>query len=168
MEQVQKAKRKSKEQVAQERKARQESRAALSQAEFEERIELEIQQRKERQQLKEKQAKRRIANTTTKAGGRRAGAGRKPTLPHVSSIIAGEDLNPRKTFTFYGAADEKEPVKDFLKMWRELRFNTPDKYIKLSQLRGDTVYKLLTSGTLDQHESDLLTQLLPNVIAIRS
>jgi hypothetical protein len=74
--------RKSKEQVAAERQQREQTRRELKAEEFEERVELEERQKQERAELKQKQAQRRKDNATTEAGGVRAGAGRKPSLPH--------------------------------------------------------------------------------------
>lgn len=78
------------------------------------------------------------------SGGLRKGAGRPKSTPHTINIVAGEDLNPRKTYTVYAAADEMPAVRHFLKVWRELKFETPDVFDKLGKLKGGTVYELLT------------------------
>lgn len=158
--------RKSKELVAQERLERQETAAELKIQEREERLELEIEQRKARQALKKNQAARRKKNATTAAGGKREGAGRKPSLPHKPCIADGEDLNPRKTMTFYGSMDEKEPVKNFLNVWRELRFNIPpDKRSEgLAKLPASTLYKLFTHDIItSEKEIALIEELFPTL-----
>jgi hypothetical protein len=101
-----------------------------------------------------------------KRGGRRRGAGRPQSTPHHSNVVAGEDLNPRKTYTFYGAADEVPAVRQFLKVWRELRFETPELWEVLPKLKGGTVYKLLTGLPLEPAEERKIKKLLPKVLAL--
>ena len=101
-----------------------------------------------------------------KRGGRRRGAGRPQSTPHHSNVVAGEDLNPRKTYTFYGAADEVPAVRQFLKVWRELRFETPELWEVLPKLKGETVYKLLTGLPLEPAEERKIKKLLPKVLAL--
>ena len=101
-----------------------------------------------------------------KRGGRRRGAGRPQSIPHHSNVVAGEDLNPRKTYTFYGAADEVPAVRQFLKVWRELRFETPELWEVLPKLKGGTVYKLLTGLPLEPAEERKIKKLLPKVLAL--
>lgn len=112
--------------------------------------------------LKAEQAERqRRTIRPTSAGGWRRGSGRPSTTPHNPHIVAGEDLNPRKTYTFYGAADEVPTVRYFLKLWRDMRFNTPDLWAAVSKLKGETVYKLLTGLPLELAEERKVKKLLP-------
>jgi hypothetical protein len=112
--------------------------------------------------LKAEQAERqRRTIRPTSAGGWRRGSGRPSTTPHNPLIVAGEDLNPRKTYTFYGAADEVPTVRYFLKVWRDMRFNTLDLWAALSKLKGETVYKLLTGLPLEPAEERKVKKLLP-------
>ena len=101
-----------------------------------------------------------------KRGGRRRGAGRPQSTPHHSNVVAGEDLNPRKTYTFYGSAEEVPAVSQFLKVWRELRFETPELWEVLPKLKGETVYKLLTGLPLEPAEERKIKKLLPKVLAL--
>lgn len=101
-----------------------------------------------------------------KRGGRRRGAGRPQSTPHHSNVVAGEDLNPRKTYTFYGSAEEVPAVRQFLKVWRELRFETPELWEVLPKLKGGTVYKLLTGLPLEPAEERKIKKLLPRVLAL--
>jgi hypothetical protein len=68
--------------------------------------------------------------------------------------------------TFYGSADEKEPVKQFLRVWRELRFNT-DSYTfheYLPKFNALTMYQLMTGGTItDERELRRLVKRFPGV-----
>ncbi len=157
--------RKTKEQVQLERQDRQETTAELKQMENEERLELERKQKQEREAMRASHAARRKKNATTAAGGSRPGAGRKPSLPHKIWIENGEDCNPRKTMTFYGSADEKEPVKTFLAVWRELRFNTPadERTANLQKLPAMTLYKLMTQDTMSDREIKELEEIFPNL-----
>lgn len=117
--------------------------------------------------LKAEQAERqRRTIRPTSAGGWRRGSGRPSTTPHNPLIVAGEDLNPRKTYTFYGAAEEVPAVRYFLKVWRDMRFNTLDLWAALSKLKGGTVYKLLTGLPLEPAEERKIKKLLPKVLAL--
>ena len=158
--------RKSKEQVERERQQREQMRKVLKAKESEERLAVEARQKQERAALKQRQAQRRKDSATTDAGGYREGAGRKPTLPHKPWIEDGQDYNPRKTYTFYGSADEKEPVKQFLSVWRELRFKVDPQqvYEYLPKFNALTMYQLMTGHTItDKREAKRLRKLLPNV-----
>ena len=158
--------RKSKEQARQDREQRAELREVQKQTEAREKRDMKRRQLAEREELRERQAKRRAEVSTTHAGGRREGAGRKPSIPHYESVLAGVDLNPRKTYTFYGAADEREGVKQFLNVWRELRFGlTPEERVELLQrFNGFTMYELMTGGTLfDQREIRRIKRKLPSL-----
>lgn len=158
--------RKSKEQVQKERQEREEIRQRLKAEEYGERLGLELKQKQERAALKKKQKQRRKDNATTGAGGCREGAGRPLSLPHKPWIENGVDFNPRKTMTFYGSQDEKEPVKKFLKVWRELRFKVPPEqvYAYLPKFNALTMYQLMTGGTItDEREIKRLRKLLPTV-----
>ena len=156
--------RKSKEQVQKERALRTEFREVQKQTEAREKQDMQRRQRVEREELRERQAKRRAEKSTTHAGGKREGAGRKPSIPHHENVLAGVDLNPKRTYTFYGAADEREGVKQFLNVWRELRFKlSPEERVELLQrFNGYTMYELMTGGTLfDQREIKRLRRKLP-------
>lgn len=158
--------RKSKEQVQQERHQRVIAREVQKQTEAREKRDMKRRQFAEREELRERQAKRRAEESTTHAGGKREGAGRKPSIPHQENVLAGVDLNPKRTYTFYGAADEKEAVKQFLNVWRELRFNvSPEERAELLQkFNGLTMYELMTGGTLiDQREIKRLRRKLPGL-----
>lgn len=101
-----------------------------------------------------------------KAGGRREGAGRKPSIPHRVAVVDGVDMNQRKTFTCYGAMDEVGRTRHYLQVWRMLRFNTNEVAEKLDKLKGGTVYKLLTAGKLTPAEEKRLAKILPDVLAL--
>ena len=150
--------RKSKEQVQQERQEREENREALKLAEYAERVELKARQQRERDLLRERQAARRKEEATTGAGGFREGAGRPVSLPHAISIKDGRDENPRKTMTFYGAKDEKEPVKRFLQVWRKLRFETSpeERAACLQKISGLVMYQLMTGQAIEPQELEKL------------
>ena len=157
--------RKTKEQVQLERQERQDTAAELKRAEYTERLELEIKQKQEREAMRARHAARRKKNATTAAGGKRPGAGRKPSLPHKPCIAEGKDLNPRKTMTFYGSQDEKEPVKNFLNVWRELRFNIPAdaRADGLEELPAEILYKLMTKTTMTEEERETLEGIFPTL-----
>lgn len=139
---------------------------ALDNRERIERQRLKAKQKREREKLSENQtARRKKALKPTKAGGKRAGAGRKP-IAHRMAILDGEDLNPRQTFTCYGAQDEIQPTRNFLQVWRKLRFDTPDLWMKLAKVKGDTMYRLLTGATLTPAEEKKLAKVLPDVLAL--
>jgi hypothetical protein len=139
---------------------------ALDNRERIERQRLKAKQKREREKLSENQtARRKKALKPTKAGGRREGAGRKP-IAHRMAILDGEDLNPRQTFTCYGAQDEIQPTRNFLQVWRKLRFDTPDLWMKLAKVKGDTMYRLLTGATLTPAEEKKLAKVLPDVLAL--
>lgn len=99
-------------------------------------------------------------------GGRRAGAGRPQSLPHKPNIIGGEDMNPRKTYTFYGAKDEVPAVRHFLKVWRKLRFETDNRTEKLMHCKGLFIYNLLTGEPLAKLDELRLKNNLPEVYGI--
>ena len=158
--------RKSKEQARKDREQRAELREVQKQTEAREKRDMRTRQRVEREELRERQAKRRAEESTTHAGGKREGAGRKPSIPHNESLIAGVDLNPKRTYTFYGAADERRAVKKFLNVWRELRFKlSPEERVELLQkFNGLTIYELMTDGTLiDQREIRRIKRKLPGL-----
>ena len=158
--------RKSKEQARKDREQRAELREVQKQTEAREKRDMRTRQRVEREELRERQAKRRAEESTTHAGGKREGAGRKPSIPHNESLLAGVDLNPRKTYTFYGAADEREGVKLFLNVWRELRFNVSleERMELLQRFNGLTIYKLMTGETIfDQREIRRIKRKLPGL-----
>lgn len=158
--------RKSKEQARKDREQRAELRDVQKQTEAREKRDMRTRQRVEREELRERQAKRRAEKSTTHAGGKREGAGRKPSIPHYESVLAGVDLNPRKTYTFYGAADEREGVKLFLNVWRELRFNVSldERTELLQRFNGLTIYKLMTGETIfDQREIRRIKRKLPGL-----
>lgn len=158
--------RKSKEQARKDREQRAELREVQKQTEAREKRDMQTRQRAEREELRERQAKRRAEESTTHAGGKREGAGRKPSIPHNESLIAGVDLNPKRTYTFYGAADERRAVKKFLNVWRELRFKlSPEERVELLQkFNGLTIYELMTDGTLiDQREIRRIKRKLPSL-----
>lgn len=158
--------RKSKEQARKDREQRAELREVQKQTEAREKRDMRTRQRVEREELRERQAKRRAEESTTHAGGKREGAGRKPSIPHYESVLAGVDLNPRKTYTFYGAADEREGVKRFLNVWRELRFNVSleERTELLQRFNGLTIYKLMTGETIfDQREIRRIKRKLPGL-----
>lgn len=158
--------RKSKEQVQKERALRAEVREVQKQTEAREKRDMLRRQRVEREELRERQAKRRAEKFTTHAGGKREGAGRKPSIPHNENMLAGVDLNPKRTYTFYGAADEREGVKQFLNVWRALRFGlTPEERVELLQrFNGYTMYELMTGGILfDQREINRIRRKLPSL-----
>jgi hypothetical protein len=146
--------RKPKEQVAQEKLAREKNKKALKIKEYTERLELGMKQQEERDKLREKQAARRREKATTGAGGVREGAGRPASLPHAICISNGLDCNPRKTMTFYGAADEKKPVKRFLQVWRKIRFElSPD---VLREVNGLILYQLMTGQEIAPEDLEKL------------
>ena len=158
--------RKSKEQVQKERALRAEVREVQKQTEAREKRDMQRRQRVEREELRERQAKRRAEKFTTHAGGKREGAGRKPSIPHNENMLAGVDLNPKRTYTFYGAADEREGVKLFLNVWRELRFNVSleERTELLQRFNGLTIYKLMTGETIfDQREIRRIKRKLPGL-----
>jgi hypothetical protein len=139
---------------------------ALDNRERIERQRLKAKQKREREKLSENQtARRKKALKPTKAGGRREGAGRKP-IAHKPLIVAGQDLNEKRTFTVYGAQDEVKPTRHFLQVWRLLRFNTPDLWLKLAKVKGDTMYKLLTGAGIEEAEKKKLAKVLPEVLAL--
>lgn len=158
--------RKSKIQVQIERQERQDTAEELKRVEYTERLELNLEHKQERQALKARQAARRKIHATTAAGGKRPGAGRKPSLPHKEYIANGKDINTKKTMTFYGSADEKEPVKAFLNVWRELRFNitADERAAGLEKLSAGTLYKLFTNEIIrDTAELDALAEIFPSL-----
>jgi hypothetical protein len=57
-------------------------------------------------------------------------------------------------------------VRQFLKVWRELRFETPELWEVLPKLKGETVYKLLTGLPLEPAEERKIKKLLPKVLAL--
>ena len=157
---------KTKEQVLAERKARERQRAKERKQTKTETEALRVKQQAERDALKARQAKRRREAATTNAGGKRDGAGRPLSMPHKPTMLDGEDINQRKTMTFYGSQDEKPAVLRFLKIWRELRFKTaPEKANSaLLELNAQTMLELMTYGSIsDPQQAELLKSLLPNV-----
>ena len=150
--------RKPKEQVEQEKLAREKNKKALKIKEYTERLELGMRQQEERDRLREKQAARRKETATTGAGGVREGAGRPASLPHAICISNGFDCNPRKTMTFYGAADEKKPVKRFLQVWRVMRFEmAPEKRSAcLHEMGGRVLYQLMTGQEIASEDLEKL------------
>jgi hypothetical protein len=118
----------------------------------------------ERAKLREKQKANRekeLAQDPTKAGGKRPGAGRPQSVRHVPCIEQGQDMNPRKTLTFYGAEREKPIVRRFVKVWRALEYDTPQASTALSKMGGILVYKFLTGEELTPRDIKKICSLLP-------
>lgn len=118
----------------------------------------------ERAKLRERQSQQRekeLAENPTKAGGKRPGAGRPQSVQHKPYIEQGEDMNPRKTITFYGAEQEKPIVRRFVKVWRALEYDTPNASTALSKMGGILVYRLLTGEELTAKEIKKVCSLLP-------
>ena len=131
---------------------------------YEERLELRIKQKQEREALRNEQEKRRqLEQIKTGAGGRRAGAGSKVTIPHKEYIVNGVDVNKKKVYSFYLALDERDKVKNFIKVWREIRFNTAEASHKLERLGGLLVYKLLTGEILTEQEREAVKKYFPSL-----
>jgi hypothetical protein len=100
------------------------------------------------------QKSRRKANATTKAGGKRAGAGRPP-----------KDGQDRKTYTLYGTYHEREQVRRFLQVLRAVEQDQETAFMLLSRLSGQTVYELLTSDSVGlPDEKRLIESLMPDLL----
>lgn len=140
--------RKSKEQLIQERADRQKMR----ELERKERQEMQENQKYARYMQRLKQAERRKLNATTKAGGKREGAGRPP-----------KDGQERKTYTFYGTFHEREQVRNFL---RVLRVSDPQRaYTLFLELNGASMYELLTSGDItDPAQREIIAAEMPELL----
>ena len=131
--------------------------AELKRAEWTERRKLAKEQKQERQKLRNEQAKRRKANRTTNAGGKREGAGRPQEIPFSMGAYP-----QRKPCSFYVSADEKNAVSQFLKVFREIRYNGDSSL--LAQVDGESVYQLLTGGMItNPKDRETLRQIMPNV-----
>lgn len=129
----------------------------LIRAERTERRKLAKEQKQERQKLRNEQAKRRKSNRTTKAGGKREGAGRPQEIPFSTGLFP-----QRKPCSFYVSADEKNCVGHFLKVLREIRYNGDSSL--LAQVDGQTVFQLLTGGMiLNPKDGETLRRIMPNV-----
>jgi hypothetical protein len=140
--------RKSKEQLMQERADRQRQRAV----DMDERKELAVKQALEREKQRVAQAERRKRNATTRAGGRREGAGRPP-----------KDGQERRTFTYYATYREREQVRNFL---RVLRASDPQRaYTLFLELNGVSMYELLTSGDItDPAQRKIIAAEMPELL----
>jgi hypothetical protein len=146
---------------------RKKKKAELQKLDTKERKELRKEYKKKMAALQREQKKRQKETLTpTTAGGVRSGAGRPQSTPHKPVIVDGEDLNPRKTYTIYAAADEVPTIRYFLKVWREIRFNTNEPLEKLAKLKGDTLYKLMMGQELTFLEEKKAKNLLPKAYEI--
>jgi hypothetical protein len=60
--------------------------------------------------------------------------------------------------TFYGAADEKKPVKRFLQVWRVMRFEmAPEKRSAcLHEMGGRVLYQLMTGQEIAPEDLEKL------------
>lgn len=143
--------RKSKEQVQAERAERERLRMQTRKKEQAERAKLREKQKRERDNLRKAQAARR-RKASTKAGGKREGAGRPP-----------KDEQDRQTYTFYATQLEREQVRNFLRVLRELKKDRKRRYTMLSRLGGWSVYELLTSGEVSSlTDKQIIDDLLPS------
>jgi hypothetical protein len=149
--------RKSKEQAAAERAERERARMREQEQAAAERQALRVKQQAEREELKERQAKRRKDNATTNAGGFREGAGRPP-----------KDDQERETFTFYGTHNEREKVRNLLRVLRVMEQDQQKAFDLLYQLDGITAYELLTAGqVLNPIQKDLVAKVMPELMTSR-
>jgi hypothetical protein len=149
--------RKSKEQAAAERAERERARMQEQEQAAAERQALRVKQQAEREELKERQAKRRKDNATTNAGGYREGAGRPP-----------KDDQERETYTFYGTYNEREKVRNLLRVLRAMEQDQQKAFDLLYQLDGITAYELLTAGqVLNPIQKDLVAKVMPELMTSR-
>lgn len=129
--------RKSQREAQERREQREQMREQLQELERKERQEMQDEQRYARYMQRISQKARRKANATTRAGGKREGAGRPP-----------KDGQDRKTYTFYGTYHEREQVRRFLQVLRAVEQDQETAFMLLSRLSGQTVYELLTSDSV--------------------
>ena len=149
--------RKSKEQAATERAERERARMQEQEQAAAERQALKVKQQAERDELRERQAQRRKDNATTNAGGYREGAGRPP-----------KDDQERETFTFYGTHNEREKVRNLLRVLRTMEQDQQKAFDLLYQLDGITAYELLTAGQiLNPIQKDLVAKVMPELMESR-
>ena len=147
--------RKSQREAQERREQREQMREQLQELERKERQEMQDEQRYARYMQRISQKARRKANATTKAGGKREGAGRPP-----------KDGQDRKTYTFYGTYHEREQVRRFLQVLRAVEQDQETAFMLLSRLSGQTVYELLTSDSVGLPDEkrlieSLMSSLLP-------
>lgn len=118
---------------------------------------LRIRQQVEMEELKAMHKERRRKLAPTKAGGARAGAGRKPVLPHKPNIVDNEDLNKRRTMTLYCNGDEREKCKCFLRTIRQIQACTDFEVLSnlLMQIDGFSMFELMSSGTIGTNPQHL-------------
>jgi hypothetical protein len=127
--------RKTKKQTTAERLKREALRMQERERAAEERKALREKQQAERDELRERQAQRRKDNATTNAGGFREGAGRPP-----------KDDQERETFTFYGTHNEREKVRNLLRVLRAMEQDQQKAFSLFYKLNGMAAYDLLTCG----------------------
>jgi hypothetical protein len=133
---------------------REQIRERLQELERQERQAMQEKQLRERDKQRREQAARRKKNATTRAGGRRVGAGRPP-----------KDGQERKSFGFYGTHHEYKQVKRFLKVLREVEQDRETASMLFKRLTGQTVFELLTSdGVGIPGEKRLIESLMPDLL----
>jgi hypothetical protein len=146
--------RKSQREAQERREQREQMREQLQELERKERQEMQERQLDERRDQREAQAARRKKNATTRAGGRREGAGRPP-----------KDGKERKTYTYYGTHSEKRQVKRFLRALRLVEQDRETAFMLFQRLSGQTVYELLTSDSVGlPDEKRLIESLMPSLL----
>lgn len=146
--------RKSQREAQERREQREQMREQLQELERKERQEMQEEQRYARYMQRISQKARRKANATTRAGGKREGAGRPP-----------KDGQERRTFTFYGSYHEREQVRRFLRALREIEQDRETAFMLFQRLSGGTVYELLTSDDVGlPDEKRLIESLMPGLL----
>jgi hypothetical protein len=146
--------RKSQREAQERREQREQMREQLQALEHKERQELQDKQLYERELQRRAQAARRKASTNTKAGGARAGAGR----PRKAG-------DKRQTYTFYGTHKERDEVRRFLQVLREVEQDRETAFMLFQRLSGQTVYELLTSDSVGlPDEKRLIESLMPDLL----
>ena len=145
--------RKSKEQVQAERAERERLRMQTHKKEQAERAKLREKQKRERDNLRKAQAARR-RKASTKAGGKREGAGRPP-----------KDEQDRQTYTFYASYHERQQVRRFLRALRIVEQDRKTASLLFQRLSGQTVFELLTSDSVGlPNEKRLIESLMPDLL----
>jgi len=146
--------RKSQREAQERRKQREQMREHLQELERQERQEMQERHLRERDKQRREQAARRKKNATTRAGGKREGAGRPP-----------KDGQDRRTYTFYGTYHEREQVRRFLKVLREVEQERKTASLLFQRLSGQTVFELLTSDSVGlPDERRLIESLMPDLL----